>query len=111
MASLGIVPVEHSYHLLEGDPRLPVEPHHALVEACPVVADDLAQIMERAMEIACAFVEILLGPELVDDLLAMERAPRRQRQQLEEVGRPSPFPCVRRQQSAVSLDLEPAEQL
>ena len=76
----------------------------------PRVAEGRAGVVRRRVQPGRAGVERHVGPERVDDLLAVEPVRRLEGQQLHEPARGLPPPAPGRDRSAVDDDLEPSEQ-
>jgi hypothetical protein len=71
---------------------------------------DAPEVVERAMEVVRSGLEILVGPEAIDELFAMQGLAGRQRQGGEHVDRTALAPGSRRNGAAFGLDCEPAQQ-
>ena len=86
--------------LLEGldvDPHVLGETRHASIERRELRAGDAPQIVERAVQVVGARVEVLVGPQPIDQLFAMENPPRRQREGGQQLDGTSLPPRRRRQ--------------
>ena len=77
----------------------------------PAAAEDLAEVVERAVEVVGAARRVLVGPERLDRRLARERPARRERDELQEIGRAAAAPGVRGDRGVLADHLEPAEQM
>jgi hypothetical protein len=65
--------------------------------------------MSSLAEVGGACVGRKVRPESVDDLLALQPVPRRQREQLHELGRAPLLPCLSGDATSIDRDLEPTE--
>ena len=72
-------------------------------------AERRSRVMGRLAEVRGARVGRKVRPESVGDLLALQPMPRRQGEQLHELGRPSLLPCPPRDAASVDRHLEPTE--
>jgi hypothetical protein len=88
-----------------------VEVELAVIDVEPASAEDLAQVVEGAVEVVRAARRVLVRPQRVHRLLAGERAGRRERDELQEVRRPAPPPRVRGDGRLRPDHLEAAEEV
>jgi hypothetical protein len=93
------------------DPHRLAEPHDVLVEHRRALADHGAQVVECAVQVVRATLEVLVRPQPMDRLFAMHHVAGSQTHQLEQIRRSASPPCDRGNRLVVALDLEAPEQL
>src|SRR5688572_14882838 len=82
----------------------------AAIERREVRVGDAPQVVQRAVKIVCASIEVFVGPHAIDELLAVHHASRSERESGEHFDGATLLPSGRRNGSALDLDGKPAEQ-
>jgi hypothetical protein len=95
---------------LHVDPSALGEPRHAAIEDGEIRGCHASQIVERAVEVVRAGLEVLVGPEAIDELLAVEDVPGRESERGEHLDRTSLPPGRRGNRVAPDFDAEPTKQ-
>ena len=83
----------------------------AVLDVHPAAAEDLAEVVERAVQVVGAARGILVRPERLDRGVAPERPSRRERDELQEVGRAPPPPRLGGDGRVRPDHLEPPEEV
>jgi hypothetical protein len=82
-----------------------------VLDVHPAAAEDLAEVVQRAVQVVRAARRILVGPERLDGGVAPERPSRRERDELEKVRRAPPPPCMGGDGRIRADHLEPPEEV
>jgi hypothetical protein len=100
---------DSSLELGDIDPDVFAQLHYAALDANDVVAGDSSQLMKRAVQVIGTSFEVFVGPQPVDDFLAVEQVTRGQRQRGYQLNWSSTFPCRSGNRLLAVLNSKPSE--